>query len=119
MSMLDEEVRTCNVQGIALAQQGRLDEAAAWFRHALTLNPEASAAHNNLGNILSMQGNFAEAVTCYRAALKLVHKHPGITISEMAKRMKIQANYLYRVLPRLEKDGKITKRDKGYHPPGS
>ena len=49
-------------------------------------------------------------------ALKLVHTHPGITIGEMAKRMKIQANYLYRVLPHLEKDGKIKKRDKGYHP---
>ena len=52
-------------------------------------------------------------------ALKLVHKHPGITIGEMAKRMKIQANYLYRVLPQLEKAGKIKKRDKGYHPPES
>jgi ribosomal protein S25 len=52
-------------------------------------------------------------------ALKLVHRHPGITIGEIAKRMKIQANYLYRVLPQLEKDGKIKKRDKGYHPPDS
>ena len=52
-------------------------------------------------------------------ALKLVHKHPGITIGEMATRMKIQANYLYRVLPHLEKEGKIKKRDKGYHPPES
>jgi predicted Rossmann fold nucleotide-binding protein DprA/Smf involved in DNA uptake len=52
-------------------------------------------------------------------ALKLVHKHPGITLAEMAKRMKIQANYLYRVLPQLEKDGKVKKRDKGYHPPES
>ena len=50
-------------------------------------------------------------------ALKLVHRHPGITIGDMARRMKIQANYLYRVLPQLEKDGKIKKRDKGYHPP--
>ena len=50
-------------------------------------------------------------------ALKLVHKHPGITIGDMAKRMKIQANYLYRLLPQLEQDGKIKKRDKGYHPP--
>jgi predicted Rossmann fold nucleotide-binding protein DprA/Smf involved in DNA uptake len=50
-------------------------------------------------------------------ALKLVHKHPGITIGEMAKRMKIQANYLYRLLPQLEKDGKVKKRDKGYHSP--
>jgi DNA-binding HxlR family transcriptional regulator len=37
----------------------------------------------------------------------------------MAKRMKIQPNYLYRILPHLEKDGKVTKRDKGYHPPES
>jgi hypothetical protein len=50
-------------------------------------------------------------------ALSHVHKHPGITIAELAKRMKIKPNYLYRVLPQLEKDGKITKRDKGYHPP--
>ncbi len=46
-----------------------------------------------------------------------VHKHPGITIAELAKRMKIKPNYLYRVLPQLEKDGKLHKRDKGYHPP--
>jgi predicted Rossmann fold nucleotide-binding protein DprA/Smf involved in DNA uptake len=52
-------------------------------------------------------------------ALKLVHKQPGLTIAEMAKRMKIQPNYLYRILPRLEQDGKVKKRDKGYHPPES
>ena len=56
-------------------------------------------------------GNRAQEV------LKLVHKHPGITIGELAKRMKIKANYLYRVLPQLQKDGKVEKRDKGYHPP--
>ena len=51
--------------------------------------------------------------------LKHVHAHPGTTIAEMAKRMKIEPNYLYRVLPHLEKDGKLHKRDKGYHPPDS
>ena len=50
-------------------------------------------------------------------ALKLVHTHPGITIAELAKRMKIKANYLYRVLPQLQKEGKVEKREKGYHPP--
>jgi transcription initiation factor IIE alpha subunit len=49
--------------------------------------------------------------------LKLVHKHPGITVSELAKRMKIKPNYLYRVFSHLERDGQVTKRDKGYHPP--
>jgi hypothetical protein len=52
-------------------------------------------------------------------ALKLVHAHPGITLQEMAKRMKIKANYLYRVLPHLEKEGKVAKKEKGYHPPES
>ena len=50
-------------------------------------------------------------------AMKLVHANPGITIGELAKRMKIKANYLYRVLPQLQKEGKVEKRDKGYHPP--
>ncbi len=48
-----------------------------------------------------------------------VHKQPGITIAELAKRMKIKPNYLYRILPQLEKDGNLHKRDKGYHPPES
>ncbi len=31
--------------------------------------------------------------------------------------MKLKApNYLYRVLPELEKDGRIKKKGKGYHP---
>jgi hypothetical protein len=34
-------------------------------------------------------------------ALELVRERPGITIPEIAKAMKIQPNYLYRVLPRL------------------
>ena len=49
-------------------------------------------------------------------ALKLVRAHPGITIGDMAKRMKIKPNYLYRVLPTLEKAGHIKKHEKGYHP---
>jgi DNA-binding IscR family transcriptional regulator len=49
--------------------------------------------------------------------LKLVHTPPGITVSELAEPMKIKPNYLYRVFSHLERDGQVTKRDKGYHPP--
>jgi ribosomal protein S25 len=49
-------------------------------------------------------------------ALELVKAKPGITISELADSMGIKANYLYRVLPALEADGKVKKRDKGWHP---
>ena len=52
-----------------------------------------------------------------REVLAHVHKQPGVTIAELAKRMKIKPNYLYRVLPQLEKDGKLHKRGRGYHPP--
>jgi hypothetical protein len=49
-------------------------------------------------------------------ALDLVGGQPGITIPELAKAMKIQPNYLYRVLPGLEQDGKVKKKDKGWYP---
>jgi DNA-binding IscR family transcriptional regulator len=43
-------------------------------------------------------------------ALELAREKPGITIPEIAKAMKIEPNYLYRVLPRLASDGHV-KRD--------
>jgi hypothetical protein len=49
-------------------------------------------------------------------ALELVKARPGITIAELADAMGIKANYLYRVLPALQSDGKVKKRDKGWHP---
>ena len=49
-------------------------------------------------------------------AQELVSARPGITIPELADAMGIQANYLYRVMPGLQKDGKIKKRGKGWHP---
>ena len=49
-------------------------------------------------------------------ALELVRARPGITIRELADAMNIKANYLYRVMPSLEEDGKVTKRDGGWHP---
>jgi hypothetical protein len=49
-------------------------------------------------------------------ALKLVKEQPGITIPEMAQRMGIQVNYLYRVLPGLEQDGQVRKEGRGWFP---
>jgi hypothetical protein len=51
-----------------------------------------------------------------KQALELVRARPGISISEMASAMKIQPNYLYRVMPTLESEGQVVKRDKGWHP---
>jgi predicted HTH transcriptional regulator len=49
-------------------------------------------------------------------AVKLVAANPGISASEMAKKMSIKPNYLYRVLADLEKQGKVRKEGRAYHP---
>jgi hypothetical protein len=51
-----------------------------------------------------------------KQALDLVRTRPGITISELADAMGIKANYLYRVMPTLESEGQVVKRDGGWHP---
>jgi len=48
-------------------------------------------------------------------AVKLITQNPGITVSELGKKMRLKApNYLYRVLPDLEKEGRIKRKGKGY-----
>ena len=49
-------------------------------------------------------------------ALELVAARPGVTIPELADAMGIKANYLYRVLPTLESEGKVVRRERGWHP---
>jgi hypothetical protein len=51
-----------------------------------------------------------------KQALELVRARPGITIRELADAMGIHANYLYRVMPTLESEGQVVKRDRGWHP---
>jgi hypothetical protein len=49
-------------------------------------------------------------------ALAIVQGQPGITIPELALKMGIKQNYLYRVLPGLEKDGKLQKKGRAWYP---
>jgi hypothetical protein len=49
-------------------------------------------------------------------AFSFVQGQPGITIPELAAKMGIKQNYLYRVLPGLEQEGKVSKRGRGWHP---
>jgi len=49
-------------------------------------------------------------------ALAFVQGQPGITIPELAAKMGIKQNYLYRVLPGLEADKKVEKKGRGWHP---
>jgi len=56
--------------GIALAAQGRYDEAISHYLRALVLRPEDADAHNNFGDALQAMGRLEEAIVHYRWALR-------------------------------------------------
>ena len=55
--------------GDALKELGRLDEAEASFRQAITLEPDLAHAHSNLGITLEELGRLNEAETSYNQAI--------------------------------------------------
>jgi hypothetical protein len=72
-------------------------------RRRATVQPRARASRRG-GNTRATQ------------ALELVRTQPGITIPQLAEAMKIQPNYLYRVLPRLASEGQVKRDGQGWHP---
>jgi predicted Rossmann fold nucleotide-binding protein DprA/Smf involved in DNA uptake len=51
-------------------------------------------------------------------AVKLVGKSPGLKAADIARELGIKPNYMYRVLADLEKDGRVRKEGRAYHPAG-
>jgi len=49
-------------------------------------------------------------------ALKVIAENPGVSASEIAERLHIKPNYMYRVLTELQADGKVRKEGRAYHP---
>ena len=60
-----------NNGGAELLKQGKLTEAIAEFRQAVTVDPTYGAAWRNLGFALDKQGQVDEAVTAYQQAVAL------------------------------------------------
>ncbi|MCB0875485.1 MAG: winged helix-turn-helix domain-containing protein [Solirubrobacterales bacterium] len=52
-------------------------------------------------------------------ALKAVQEQPGISASEIAEKLKIKPNYVYRVMAGLTEDGKVVKDGRGYTATGA
>jgi DNA invertase Pin-like site-specific DNA recombinase len=47
-------------------------------------------------------------------AVRLIKANPGISAAEIAKKMRIKPNYLYRVLGDLEKERRVKKSGRSY-----
>ncbi len=63
--------------GTAFGLQGKMPEAIAAFREAISLNPSLAEAHGNLGTALATQGRKAEAVKELGRALALNPRMAG------------------------------------------
>ncbi len=60
--------------GLALAREGKLEEAEAQYRAVLRTDPGFLEARNNLGNLLARRGELEEAIFHYAEAIK---RRPG------------------------------------------
>jgi hypothetical protein len=67
------------------------------------------------GSSNSRRGRPRGSGTRAAQAFELVKATPGITIPQLAEQMGIKQNYLYRVMPSLAEDGKVSKSGRGWH----
>ncbi len=76
----------------------------------------AGARRSGAGGASRGRGRPKGSGTRAKEALQLVKDRPGITIPEIAEAMSIKQNYLYRVMPDLQRDGLVRKEGRGWHP---
>jgi tetratricopeptide (TPR) repeat protein len=97
-----------NNLGVALNQQGRLDEAVAQLTEALRLKPDDAFGHNNLGFILFKQGRFNQAMAEYAEALRIdsgyANAHSNLASALLVKGRRDEALAHYTEALRLNPD---------------
>ena len=57
--------------GIALQNQGKLEEAIDAYNKALSLKPDYAETYNNIGNTLKAQAKLEEAIKAYTKAISI------------------------------------------------
>ena len=64
--------------GVALKEQGKLDEAIEAYNKALSIKPDYAEAHNNMGVALKEQGKLDEAIEAYNKAPSIKPDYAGL-----------------------------------------
>ena len=105
------------------AQQA-LDQVSGPIRRIVGRGPgrPASRAPAKRGGRPATKRSAAKRTTARRSggradqALDVIKANPGITIPELADKLGIRPNYLYRVTAGLQKERKIRKRGRAFYP---
>jgi tetratricopeptide (TPR) repeat protein len=61
--------------GNALEEEGRIDEAIAYYARSLLVDPNMADSYNNMGTALTKLGRFDEAITNFFKALRVNPRH--------------------------------------------
>jgi hypothetical protein len=89
--------------------------AGVGSKPARSASSSASPRRGRSGTSNGRRGRPRGSGTRALQALELVKANPGMTIPELAEAMGIKQNYLYRVMPTLAEEGKVTKSGRGWH----
>jgi hypothetical protein len=102
------------LEAAAAALDG-VDAPTTGRRAPRTRRPAARSTNGSGGSTSGRRGRPRGTGTRSKEALEVVRSRPGITIPELAEAMGIKQNYLYRVLPALQRDGLVRKEGRGWH----
>lgn len=86
--------------GYERAQQQRFDTAANLLHRALRLDPDYTAAHSSMGNVLLIQGELQAAIRHFQTAIELepdhaeAHYNLGIIYMRLSQWQKAEWHYL-------------------------
>jgi CRP-like cAMP-binding protein len=108
------EAASAALEGVGGTTNSR--RASAPARRTRRRATASASAGTRTGTGTGRRGRPRGSGTRSKQALELVRTRPGITIPEIAESIGIQQNYLYRVLPALQKDGLVRKEGRGWHP---
>ena len=106
------EAALAALEGVKSEGRGRSSSTAGRGRGAG--GRRAGSARSN-GAATGKRGRPKGSGPRAKQALETVRKQPGITIPELAESMGMQQNYLYRVMPDLQKQGLVRKEGRGWH----
>ena len=117
--MLEIDRRPAEVHynlGLALANQGQLDEAALEYRLALESKPDHAEAHNNLGNVLLTGGQTDAAIAEYLRTLEVnpenaeAHYNLAVALTDAVDRPKPSTiiDGRWRSIPTIPRHGKVS-----------
>lgn len=106
VSKSSQKSRPYNNLGLALYEEGRLDESIPNLEEAVRLDPTNVDALYNLGNVMLKKGRFQDAIENYSAALKLspgdpdIHNNIGYALQALGRF--VDAAYHYRFALRID-----------------